>query len=220
MINKLNKKKIETFLTYYGVIFLVLSALIFVGWHYILSAIDEVKPYERVNIFIEAYHVDESLKEGVYSYVKEKDTTSSIYQVNVYNFSPDNNKIANYYSSFGQNADLVILTDKDLEDMGEYIDDNFLSLSDELLDESLKGNVSKYEYYSYEGQKYAIKLYSKDDTSYSYLSSYISFTSEDKDAYSYYLLLNINSVNVGSYNEYNATSNALIALNYLLGGRA
>lgn len=210
------KKKFSTYFTYYGVFSLIVSLLICVGWSYILNAINEVQAYEKINIFIESYGISNSFELNLYDELKEKDSSNSIYEVNVYQFSPKDEKLTSYYDSFGKSADIVILIEEDLIDMNEYIVDNFLELSDSLLSETIKNKINDYDYYEFESKRYALKLYDKDK-SYSYLNDKITYCKEGEQQYTYYALINNNSVNLGNYSLESKTNNALLTWSYLFG---
>jgi len=217
MNNFVTKKKITTFLTYHGVFALVISILICFTWSYVLKTIDEVKPYERVNIFMETYGVDKKLENDIYDFIKENDETKLLYEVNIYQFASNNEKITTYYESFGKNADLLILIEEDLIDMKEYLDDNFLQLSDELLFRTLGDKKDIYTYYQFDNKNYALKIYDKDNETYQYRKDVINYTAEGKTNHNYYLLINNKSVNVGEFNSLSKTENALKTIAYLFG---
>lgn len=213
---KINKDKIKNFFSYYGWLVLVAIIVSFAGWYYVINTINEYAPNELIKFFIEAYQIkDDKIFNDLSDYLKE----DGVQKIDVHTYSPDSKQIGDYYTAFGKSSDIIILHSKDLLDMSEAVSEDFISINAEFEAEMMENVNEIYDFYTFENNKYAIKIYSADDDEYNQRFTYqnwINFNAEEKEKYDYYMLFSKNSLNFGEYNEAYLSKNAIKAVNYIL----
>jgi len=214
-----NRKDIGDYFVSYGWLSLIFIIVSYVAWYWSITTIDEVKPYEKINFFIESYGLkDNTLSSDVVSRLSAKGVVES----NLYCYSPKDASISSYYTKFGTESDFIILYQSDLDTMFQNVSStsvlsSFLSFTADFKAAAVP--TSDYQYYAVRGQDYALKLYDANDASYNALHPFanlINFTLEGASAESSYLLLNASTPNYVPYQN-GATGNAVLALNYFLG---
>ena len=187
-----SKEGFKTYLTYYGWTSVVFLIIFWAGFYFIFRQMYAPKRYEQLNFFYAAYGLkDNSIHEKMQKALEDK----NCFEVNYYDYSRNDKKIYEYYSSLKDNCDFFVFSEQDLIDMKEVIKSEF-----KVVDENLLKRISLpsyYSLYSYENINYGIKLIDKDDQSYNEKTKFDSLInySLNNNADSFYLLININSVN-------------------------
>jgi hypothetical protein len=213
-----NRKDIGDYFISYGWLSLIFIIVSYVAWYWSITTIDEVKPSEKINFFIESYGLkDNTLSADIVSRFSSKGVVES----NLYNYSPKDASIGNYYTKFGTESDFIILYQSDLDTMFQNVAStsvlsSFLPFTSAFKDTAIP--TGDYDYYSVNGQDYALKLYDAADASYNALHPFtglIDFTLEGTSAESSYLLLNASTPNFAPYGN-GTTGNAVLALPYFL----
>ena len=214
MILKPSKIKVGNFFMYYGWLVIILSVLSFALSTVILSAINRIKANEKFSIFIAAYGIkEERNKKELLEYLKE----DKVIEVNYYSYFKNELNIGDYFSAYGFNAEINILSEKELTDMDVGIKNMYIPF-DNVIKTALSLN-EKYQGYEYESDVYAIKLFDKDDESYNMNFKYqewINFTFDGQEKENYYLLLNKNAPTYGEYSKRNIADYALKGVKYFL----
>lgn len=178
---KMNRDKIKNYITYSWYIILLVCIFSYTLSYYVVSSLTKYKKEEVFSIFVTSYELkDKELEKKLLNKYHEL----GIEQVNIYNYLYEDKDIASYYANFGKKSDIVILYEPDLNEMKEYIKDNFICIS-----------ISGYETYDYDGKAYAIKIYDSNSNE-NYLYNYFEFQGDIKC--SAYLLINIDSVHFSS----------------------
>lgn len=179
--------QIKDYLTYSWYVILLISVLSYALSYYLVSYVNEYSRNEIFSIFVTSYGIkDNSLKNKI----KEKYISFGIEQVNVYNFSYEDKNISSYYSNFGVKSDLIILYEKDLDDMKNYIQDYYLSMNE---------YSNNYQMYKYEDNSYGIKIYEENNQEISYLNEWFNFDGEIKS--SSYILINNKSPHFDTFSS-------------------
>lgn len=213
-----NRKDIGDYFVSYGWLGLVFIIVSYVAWYWSITTIDEVKPYEKINFFIESYGLkDNTLASDVVSRLSSK----GVVEINLYCYSPKDASISSYYTKFGTESDFIILYQSDLDTMFQNVSStsvlsSFVPFTADFKAEAVP--TSDYQYYVVSGQDYALKLYDADDVTYNALHPFanlINFTLDGASAESSYLLLNASTPNYAPYHD-GATGNAVLALYYFL----
>lgn len=214
-----NRKDIGDYFISYGWLSLIFIIVSYVAWYWSITTIDEVKPYEKINFFIESYGLkDNTLSSDVVSHLSAQGVVES----NLYCYSPKDASISSYYTKFGTESDFIILYQSDLDTMFQNVSStsvlsSFLPFSTDF--KAVAVPTSDYQYYAVNSQDYALKLYDASDATYNALhpfSNLINFTLEGMSGESSYLLLNAATPNYAPYQN-GTTGNAVLALNYFLG---
>lgn len=216
MNTKIDKNKIKNFFSYYSWLAILTLVVSFAGWYYVISAINAYAPNEELNFFIESYGLkNDKTFDDLKTYMKD----DGVLNVEVYNYSPDSDRISDYWDAFGRNSDIAILHQKDLDDMKEFIKDSFIKIDTSLEEKMFNGFQSSYDFYTFESDKYAIKIYDSKDAEYNKKFKYhdwITFKKEETASYDYYMLFLKSSYNFGDCNENNLSENGIKAANYIL----
>ena len=187
-----SKEGFRTYLTYYGWTIVVFLIIFWAGFYFIFRQMYAAKRYEQLNFFYAAYGLkDDSIHNKMQKALEDK----SLYEVNYYDYSRIDKKIYEYYSATKDNCDFFVFSEQDLIDMKEVVKEEFKPLDEDLLK---RINLpSYYSLYTYENINYGIKLIDKDDQEYNSKTKFDSLINyslnNDKD--SFYLLININSIN-------------------------
>jgi len=214
-----NKKDISDFFVtwgWLGIVFVLFSYLI---WYWPITAIDAIKSTERINFFIESYGLqDNTLQQDLLAQLQD----DGVLEVNIYDYSPSDASLTNYYDSFGTTSDFLVLNDNDVATMfqdpdGTNVLSSFVPFSSALRQEAM--SEDDYSYYTVKGCFYALKIFDAGDASYNAIHPFgklIDFTKDGKTPLSYYLLLNANTPNLYPYNPSASTGNGLKALKYFL----
>ncbi len=217
-----NRSGLRSFFTYFTVPLIICVVLIYVGFYYMFNRINKIFDYEKIQLFIECNGTYMDIAPDIYSYMNEEGVTSDeVKEVDLYNYQKNERDLYDIYLSLGVYADLLILPEYDLEDIQEFIGDNFLGYDEnEIL--SFSGVPTseipnyKYFYSEYDEFCYGIKIYDAKDEEY---NNYVGFTSwlnyEDEEI-SYYLIINLYSENIKEAIDSSTTNNAFIAMGYLL----
>lgn len=208
-----NKKTFLNYFMYYGWAIIIFGIVTFASLTLILSAVNKIYDHQRFSIFFSAYGLkEERFKDELKELLKE----DGVIEVNYFDFPCDDPKVVTNYNAYGEKSDVVILNEKDVVDMKEYIADNFIDINDSLKSDLDLSNI--YNYYSYDDKEFAIKIYDKDDDEYNQKFIYqewINF-SRDELTDNFYILLKKSSINFGEYGNKNKTTNAIKGLRYLL----
>lgn len=220
MDNKITKDRIKRHLSYSYLTYIVVFLLLIMLWWLLYAMIGNVKDNEKISIFVGAYDVNSM--EAVNG-IREKVNYLDIKQIRFNVFPPNEDNYSLYYGTGGVFAsDIFIISDSKLKEKSV---DSFLPLTYNVLDEIMPSNISYTPiFYSYDGINYGIKIYDATDNEYNEHFSFSEFIlfreNENSEAEDYYLLININSPNIGSYSvNKKARDNqiaALIAVHYLL----
>lgn len=151
-----------------------------------------VKRTERVDLFIAAF----GLKDYEYSNKIQKEfKDQGLVEMNIYSYIEDDINIYNYFSANGENADYVIFSETNMNDLQDYVKYSYFPLP-ELETEVSK--VSEFETFEFESVAYGIKIFDKDNDAYNNKYKFkdlIEFTKEGKEKENYYLLVDNGSPN-------------------------
>ncbi len=177
----------KDYLTYSWYIVLLVFVLSYALSYYLVSYKTEYKKEELFSIFVTSYGVkDQELQNRILNECQETD----IKEVNIYNFSYEDENIASYYANFGEKSDLIVLYETDLLEMKEFIGDRFL-----LLNNTYSEN---YQTYNYENCAYGIKVFDFNNKENSLFDKYFNFEGKiNKDSY---VLINKKSVHFENEN--------------------
>ena len=189
---RVNRRQRLNYFTYYGWTIPVFFVVFWVSFFFIFQQIYAAKRYQKLVLFYAAYNlkddsIHKDMKKGLEQY--------NCLEVDYYSYSLNDVKIANYYYSLKANCDFFIMSESDLSEMQEYIDREYMPLSEDIINTSEV--PSSYEYYSFGDTKYGFKVFDKDNEEYSKKTGFykwINFSSEDKTD-NFYLVINKDSVN-------------------------
>lgn len=196
----MTKKRDSSFLYYYWIPVVLIIVICFSFWHFVISAINKVKDYEKIDVFIECQAADYDRIIKLQDEIKTE--CPDIVESNIYYFNEDDFNIYDYYQRFGVYSDILIINDDDLKDTDLYVHENYLDLS------FIKEEYPTYKYYEFEGKPFGLYIDNDDFT----FSSWLTFD-EKRD---YCLVFNVNSINLGEYGENTKTSNAITTFKYLV----
>ena len=182
----------KSYFYYYGWSILVFFVAFFFIFFFIFQAMFYVKRTERIDLFIAAF----GLKDYEYSNKIQKEfKDQGLVEMNIYSYIEDDINIYNYFSANGENADYVIFSETNMNDLQDYVKYNYFPLS-ELETEVSK--VSEFETFEFESVAYGIKIFDKDNDTYNNKYKFkdlIEFTKEGKEKENYYLLVDNGSPN-------------------------
>ena len=202
---RLPKGVLAHFWTYNLIPFLILGSGISFGLYYAVESIDEYKDHEKIDLFCEGYSfLDPELKKAIL-----EENEGVIFKVETHVYSPHMREIAKMYAAYGEYADLLVLTEKDLTDMDKAIATRFLSMEGC----SIPSSLTTYEF---EGTPYAVKLFDKEDEGYNAHYALGDWLKFDEEFESLYLLLNARSQNMGSLNAKSKNDAGLHAFSTIL----
>ena len=194
-----DQTKAKSYFYYYGWTILVFIAGFFLIFFFIFQSIFAVKRTQRIDMFIAAY----GLKDNEYaSKIKKEFKANGLIEMNIYSYLEDDINVYDYFSANGENADFVIFSETNINDMQDYVPNNYKPLSS--LEDDVEA-LKSFETFDYEGTAYGIKIF--DATNDTYNNKYkfkdlIEFTKEGKDNESYYLLIDSGSPNFDKANKH------------------
>ncbi len=199
MILYKDREKAKSYFYYYGLTILVFIAGFFLIFFFIFQNMFAVKRTQRVDLFIAAH----GLKDYDYSKKIQKQFKSQgLIEFNVYAYLEEDPNVFNYFSANGEKADFVVFSETNLNDLKEYLPNNYVPLADIA---TVVDRVNNFETFDYEGTSYGIKLFSKDSDTYNNkykFKDYIEFTKEGVDKENYYLLIDNESPNFDEANKH------------------
>ena len=191
--------KAKSYFYYYGWTIVVFFGVFFLVFFLIFQAMFHVKRYEKIDLFIAAY----GLNDGEYNEKIEKEfKDKGLIEFNIYSYMADDVNTANYFSANGEKADFVIFSESNILDMKEYISYNYLDLA--LIKADIP-SISSYESYLDNGVERGIKIFDGVNTSYNEthkFSNFIEFNKEGKESESYYLLIDNETENFDKENNH------------------
>ncbi len=214
------KKRISNFILYNLVFIILIFGLSFAGFYLINYNIFKFKNYEKVDFFVEAFDYNDDsylvkYKEGIVR--KTSSSNTPILSSEIYCYSPLDTDYTNYFTKFGVNSDILILSSDSLKNLeeGKLLKEYFVPLSEAFIS-SL--NLDSNKYYINDEEIFGLQVYSKDDSEFNKNTNFDKLFMFDNSVYKldFYLLINKNSVNFSSLMENNITNNGVDALNYLI----
>ena len=208
------KLRLHDYFTTYGWLLPIFFLVSLVAWYWPITSVNAFKPEETINIFAECYKFkDEELVDDLY----EAFGSYGVENVSLNPYSPDDENINSYYTAFGVEADILLLTsstvDNNLHDVEEILKD-WIPFDDELIGEL--GIPEGAEYFEAGEQAYALKVFDAFDEAYPIdFSPFGSFEKEGLGE-DVYMLLRSASPNFGSYSDEGKTENGLRTVRFLL----
>ena len=194
-----DREKAKSYFYYYGWTILVFIAGFFLIFFFIFQARFAVKRTQRVDLLIAAH----GLKDYDYSKKIQKQFKSQgLIEFNVYAYLEDDPNVFNYFSANGEKADFVVFSETNLNDLKEYLPNNYVPLSDIV---KVVDKVNNFETYKYEETSYGIKLFDKENDTYNNkykFKDFIEFIKEGTDKENYYLLIDKESPNFDETNKH------------------
>lgn len=215
-----NKKVISSKLAYTWYVYPAVTAISFFTWFWSFGLFHQPSQYQKITVFFGANVNDNSFTDSIKNKFDEEKL--ELFEVN--GCSPDKSIYAQKLNVYLSNADIVILPEyevdafaKDNAQPKEVMENYFLAIDKETKTAYFDGVSSYYDLVDSElgtSTTYGVQVKNKDAGS--WLDSYINFEANTN----YYALLTSHSVNAGNlYEEGNAQNdNALVVLNYLVGG--
>lgn len=198
MMKILSKKIIKNTFIHTWWIYLICPIILSILFYFAFNIYHLPSSYEKINIFVGSTLIDDSFKDEI----KEDINKDSLKQINISSLSPNQNRFEEKLEVVGlHNCDLLILDKNTIDNMLD-IEQYFLIIDEQLSLYHQQG------FYLFNNNKYGY-----DISSSSLFDKYIS-----KEYQYYYLLININSKNIGKYvSEDNIDNdNALLILEKLL----
>lgn len=214
------KKRISNFILYNLIFIILIFGLSFAGFYLINYNIFKFKNYEKIDFFVEAFDYNDDsylakYKEGIVR--KTSFSNTPILSSEIYCYSPLDTDYTNYFTKFGVNSDILILSSDSLKNLeeGKLLKEYFVPLSEAFIS-SL--NLDSNKYYINDEEIFGLQVYSKDDSELNKNTNFDKLFMFDNSVYKldFYLLINKNSVNFSSLMENNITNNGVDALNYLI----
>lgn len=214
------KKRISNFILYNLIFIILIFGLSFAGFYLINHNIFKFKNYEKIDFFVEAFDYNDDsylakYKEGIVR--KTSSSNTPILSSEIYCYSPLDTDYTNYFTKFGVNSDILILSSDSLKNLeeGKLLKEYFVPLN-EAFTSSL--NLDSNKYYINDEEIFGLQVYSKDDSEFNKNTNFDKLFMFDNSVYKldFYLLINKNSVNFSSLMENNITNNGVDALNYLI----
>ncbi len=194
-----DQTKAKSYFYYYGWTILVFIAGFFLLFFFIFQNIFAVKRTQRIEMFIAAF----GLKDYEYANkIKKEFKAGGLIEMNIYSYLEDDINVFDYFSANGENADFVIFSETNINDMKEYVPANYVPLSS--IEDTVE-SVKSFETYDYEGTAYGIKVFDATNDAYNNkykFKDFIEFTKEGKDNESYYLLIDNGSPNFDKENKH------------------
>lgn len=214
------KKRISNFILYNLIFIILIFGLSFAVFYLINHNIFKFKNYEKIDFFVEAFDYNDDsylakYKEGIVR--KTSSSNTPILSSEIYCYSPLDTDYTNYFTKFGVNSDILILSSDSLKNLeeGKLLKEYFVPLSEAFIS-SL--NLDSNKYYINDEEIFGLQVYSKDDSELNKNTNFDKLFMFDNSVYKldFYLLINKNSVNFSSLMENNITNNGVDALNYLI----
>lgn len=194
-----DKSKDKSYFYYFGWTIPVFLGVFYLLFFVIFQGVYRVKPYERIDIFIAAYGVNDNYYQNE---ITKQFKDDGLVEVNIYDYPVNDSKIYDYYQAYGESSDFVILSEGDVNEMKEVIKDKYVPLDTLATD---CPTINHYDVYQYDSISYGIKIFDKADDIYNAkydFTSHINFTLEGKEKTDYYLLINKSSVNFDKENNH------------------
>ncbi len=194
-----DKSRGKSYFYYFGWTIIAFFGLFFLLFFLIFQNVYKIKPYQKIDFFWAAY----GLKDRFYQQeILKEYEDDGLLEINMYDYPFNDPKLYDYYQAYGENSDFVILSEGDLVSMQEVIKDKFMALNDLLID---CPTINNYETFVYEELSYGVKLFDKNNDEYNHQHHYlehVEFTAQGQESFSYYLLVNQNSVNFDKENNH------------------
>ena len=202
--------KSKSYFYYFGWTILAFLGGFFLLFFLIFQAMFYVKRTERIEFFIAAHGLKD---DNYFNNFKKLFAKEGLIDVNVYSYLEDDPNIYNYFSANGEQADFIIFSETNVNDLEELIKYNYVDLSTL---ESDVPSISEYDTFEYENVPYGIKIYDPIDDNYNlnhHFQDLIEFTKVGKDKEAYYLLVDTDSPNFDKEKKHTL---GLSVLEYLL----
>ena len=194
-----DQTKAKSFFYYYGWTILVFIAGFFLIFFFIFQSIFAVKRTQRIEMFIAAH----GLKDDEYANkIKKEFKSKGLVEMNIYSYLEDDINVYDYFSANGENADFVIFSETNINDMQDYVPNNYMPISS--LEDDIE-SIKSFETFDYDGTAYGIKIFDASNDVYNSKYKFkdlIEFTKEGKDNESYYLLIDSGSPNFDKANKH------------------
>ena len=194
-----DQTKAKSFFYYYGWTILVFIAGFFLIFFFIFQSIFAVKRTQRIEMFIAAH----GLKDDEYANkIKKEFKSKGLIEMKSYSYLEDDINVYDYFSANGENADFVIFSETNINDMQDYVPNNYMPLSS--LEDDIE-SIKSFETFDYDGTAYGIKIFAASNDAYNNKYKFkdlIEFTKEGKDNESYYLLIDSGSPNFDKANKH------------------
>ena len=207
-MNELTKRKIKHYIEYNWIIIILIFIITYVFFFYTISNIDAYISYEQLNFFIVARALkDEDLKNDLMNQDKR------ILKYNWYLYPPELDNLYVLYQAFGENADILLFSKSDLEDLSSTIKGTFLQIEGEFKNSLMEG-VKELETFQYENKDYGLKIFDCNNEDYNNkynFSAFLDFANNDD----YYLVFAKNSKKFCECGN-NSNDMALVAANTIL----
>lgn len=203
---KITKKTINHFLEYNWYIILGCLILSYATFYVSLHSIHAYKDHEKVNFFIEGQYIkDEEVKDDLINNI------DGLYEINYHIAPSQSESLYRLYEGYFDTSDIYILRKQDFIDMQHLIKDKFINITNTFLSQITNNNFL--EFYTYENNNYAIKIYDADDKNYNNLLGFENFMEFDQNGDDYYLSFNNESLKFNLTPDSNSI--ALEAISYL-----
>lgn len=221
----LRKEDLQDFFVSWGWLALLLVALSYVVWYWPITTLDQIKNTEKISFFAETYgYKENTFDEDLKTALKGE----GVVEVNLYSYSPESGNLDKAYDAYGASSDFLLLPADDMATLFQDVAKTsvlakFVPYSSALKNEVLLGISDDYAYYSVNQQAYGLKVYDPADPAYNATHPFQDLwqcasgdATIDNQHGAYYLLLNAQTVNWGSYGGAGESAHAVSALNYLL----
>lgn len=187
-----DSSKAKSYFYYYGWTILAFFGVFFLIPFIIYQSMFYVKRNQRIDFFIAAHGMKD---ESVFNSLKKEFKDNGIIDVNIYSYIEDDINIYNYFSANGEDADFVVFSETNVNDLEDYLIYNYYDLTEFT---THVPSLASYQTYISDDDHlpHAIKIFDKDDDAYNNSHKFnelINFVKEGKDNESYYLLVDTNS---------------------------
>ncbi len=189
----------KSYFYYYGWTILAFLVGFYLIAFLIMQAMFFVPRVNKIEIFIAAH----GIKDLEYSEkIQKQFEEDGLMEVNVYSYLEDDTKIYDFFSANGENADFVIFSETNVNEMQDYVLYNYLDL------DTIKTDIpslTSYDTFKYDGKPFGIKIYDGSDATYNathHFDRLIEFTKVNKTNESYYLLVDNESPNFDKDNQH------------------
>ena len=189
----------KSYFYYFGWTIPVFLGVFYLIFFLIFQGVYRVKPYQKIDMFIAAYGVNDTYYQ---KHILNEFEDNGLIEINIYDYPVNDAKIYDYYQAYGEKSDFVILSEGDVNEMKDVIKDKFVSLNSLSTD---CPSINHYESFQYDSTSYGIKVFDKDNDSYNAkydFTTHINFISEGQVETNYYLLVNKESVNFDKENNH------------------
>ena len=176
----------------------VAAALLF---YYPINAINAYPSTERLDAFFLVAEEKEPFLQSL------ADPEGDIKEVRSYFYSPSTSNIGDVYTAYGVFADLLLLRDREFEDVGEYVEEMALALPDEI-----SSQISLPMYQTSDGKSYGVKIYDGEDEAFNEAHRFLDWLDFASYEGSYYLVIGPESDNIAPYNGKSVNGGAFEAL--------